>query len=378
MPVEYFQPNTNVNMLDELYKGQTQRLDVDKRERDAAYEGEDRQNAQQKRIAQLLAREVSALDTEEKWNQFGPGVAEKYKIPFAGWEGGTTRQRVLDMGAEMDPQLLSIKDKSADKSSSLFGNSFEGRAREILATQAQSPGTYPQEVIDQAVAYLQRPRFAPQGAYPVVASVPGVSPQQAPVSTTPLAPPSGGQRVGSSVVGSPLEKQLPAKQATDNAKLSADSTHLSEITLGFEDDFSGPSKLMNSEIGQSLKKDYPGISGLIEKNTNIEMPSEKSGMWWESYAGWRNKTRHELFGSALTATEKAAFAEQDINPNMDPKRIKANLARQRALAMNILREVQSGQRAAGYSATPGAQPGAELETAQPNAPPTDEDQWEYN
>jgi hypothetical protein len=54
--------------------------------------------------------------------------------------------------------------------------------------------------------------------------------------------------------------------------------------------------------------------------------------WWADYQRTKNQTRHDLFGSALTATEKAEFDRADINPGMDPTQIRKNLARQQAAA----------------------------------------------
>lgn len=63
MPVEYFQPNTNVNMLDELYKGQTQRLDVQQREFENANAPADRERLIKR---QAFADKAMELDSTLK------------------------------------------------------------------------------------------------------------------------------------------------------------------------------------------------------------------------------------------------------------------------------------------------------------------------
>lgn len=73
-----------------------------------------------------------------------------------------------------------------------------------------------------------------------------------------------------------------------------------------------------------------------------------AAQWWQGYDRFKNVVRNELFGAALTATEKAAFERADINAGMDPKTIEANLARQHEIAQNGLKRKANGLIQSGY------------------------------
>jgi len=58
-------------------------------------------------------------------------------------------------------------------------------------------------------------------------------------------------------------------------------------------------------------------------------PERDAAGWWQGYDRYKNVVRNDLFGSALTATEQAAFEKADINPSMNPELIDRNLKVQR-------------------------------------------------
>lgn len=69
--------------------------------------------------------------------------------------------------------------------------------------------------------------------------------------------------------------------------------------------------------------------------------------WWQGYDRFKNVVRNDLFGSALTTNEQAAFERADINAGMTPEQIRKNLATQQAIAENGLKRkanalIQSG------------------------------------
>lgn len=78
--------------------------------------------------------------------------------------------------------------------------------------------------------------------------------------------------------------------------------------------------------------------------------------WWSDYAQKRNVVRNKLFGSALTAQEKAEFEKADITPGMTPDAIQKVLARQQAAALGAARKL------AAYHVKTGRDP-AEIEAA---------------
>jgi hypothetical protein len=70
--------------------------------------------------------------------------------------------------------------------------------------------------------------------------------------------------------------------------------------------------------------------------------------WWQGYDRYKNVVRNDLFGSALTRPEQAAFEQADINPGMDPKQIEKNLATQKLIVKNGLIRKANAAITAGY------------------------------
>jgi hypothetical protein len=120
----------------------------------------------------------------------------------------------------------------------------------------------------------------------------------------------------------------------------------------------------------------------IARNTGGDSPRAN---WWQSYQSLKNAVRNEMFGAALTATEKAEFEKSDINPGMSPEAIRANLANQTAIVRRaIVRrgkslaadryntsaiEEATGVSLGGDAAPPAAAgPGAQTAPAAPSAP----------
>lgn len=71
--------------------------------------------------------------------------------------------------------------------------------------------------------------------------------------------------------------------------------------------------------------------------------------WWKNYAEQRNIVRHALFGSALTAVEKAAFDEQTITEGMESKEIKRRLAQQHKIAVRAYNKLKGAYANAGFN-----------------------------
>jgi hypothetical protein len=71
--------------------------------------------------------------------------------------------------------------------------------------------------------------------------------------------------------------------------------------------------------------------------------------WWADVADFDNKVRNSQFGASLTPGEKAEYDKTTINPSMDPKIIRENLARRsRILEQSAMRRV-TGLKAAGWN-----------------------------
>lgn len=90
----------------------------------------------------------------------------------------------------------------------------------------------------------------------------------------------------------------------------------------------------NDQYG-GWKSQAVGETAMLEArnwNSGLFGNNAEAADWWQSYNRYKNVVRNELFGSALTSTEKAAFEAADINPGMTPAAIKANLAAQKKAA----------------------------------------------
>lgn len=94
-------------------------------------------------------------------------------------------------------------------------------------------------------------------------------------------------------------------------------TNLVDLAGGFQDGFAG------NAITGSLENVVGRMGG-----ERFGVTTEGQSDWWQQYDRQKNQVRNELFGSALTPSEQAAFEQADINPRMDPARIRANLKQQ--------------------------------------------------
>jgi len=73
--------------------------------------------------------------------------------------------------------------------------------------------------------------------------------------------------------------------------------------------------------------------------------------WWQDYYMQQNKVRNELFGSALSAGEQAAWAQATANEGMAPSQVNANIERQRDIVTKALERLADTYRAGGYNNT---------------------------
>lgn len=109
----------------------------------------------------------------------------------------------------------------------------------------------------------------------------------------------------------------------------------------------GTPALEVSALFRDFKDDYGGYRvGMIGGMDNMRRRNfgDETGQaqWWQRYDATANVIRNQLFGSALTATEKAAFEAAMINPGMDPGEIKKNLGRQRAIMLRAAARMAGG------------------------------------
>lgn len=128
-----------------------------------------------------------------------------------------------------------------------------------------------------------------------------------------------GQAIGEAVVKGnetgPSGKSLPPNVINKISEVSQTFDEFDGLRNTFQDSFGG------------YGADFAGnAANLIRRNiTNDE---DGQADWWSRYQSQKNVIRNRLFGSALTATEKAEFDKAMISPGMKPDVIKKNLKRQ--------------------------------------------------
>ena len=105
-------------------------------------------------------------------------------------------------------------------------------------------------------------------------------------------------------------------------------TDLNRLNEGWNPEYGGYKSQWWGDFNNWLGRIGVGI-GVGGKNLGA---SEDAALFWQDYQTYKNKVRHDLFGSALTATERAEFDKAVINPGMSPDVIEKNLVRQQELA----------------------------------------------
>lgn len=127
----------------------------------------------------------------------------------------------------------------------------------------------------------------------------------------------------------------------DTEKLAKKGVQLEGVTRygeTFKDEFSGYGRGGDSMMW--IARNLPVLTGPT---------TEGAATWWQDYDRYKNTVRNELFGSALTEAEQRAFESADITPNMDPKQIRANLARQKDATKSALAKTTRALTASGYN-----------------------------
>ena len=134
-------------------------------------------------------------------------------------------------------------------------------------------------------------------------------------------------------------KALPVPTINALAKQSDGVVKQQDLLSNFRDNFVGYKfdTVGRADIALALRSDDPNRLAL--------------GSWWQGYQDHVNRIRNELFGAALTATEKAEFERAMVTPGMSPQVARENLRRQAESALKAYNKVTSGLLASGYSRT---------------------------
>jgi len=108
----------------------------------------------------------------------------------------------------------------------------------------------------------------------------------------------------------------------------------------------------STRMAETFRPEYGGKTILGDlSNTYKRLAGDETGQaqWWQDLDQLQNQTRHTLFGSALTATELAAWNKTSVTPRMDPKQIAANLERRQEIEARAASKLARGYAAGGYN-----------------------------
>lgn len=104
----------------------------------------------------------------------------------------------------------------------------------------------------------------------------------------------------------------------------------------------------------TFRDDYAGntLTGGLENTLQGYFGTGTPGQrdWWANFRQNDNQIRNDLFGSALTATEKAAYEATTISERMAPAEIRRNLQRRAAIIKRALARQQNFLKKNGYDA----------------------------
>lgn len=128
----------------------------------------------------------------------------------------------------------------------------------------------------------------------------------------------------------------------DITKLSEEGGKFADVSRfkdTFKDDYAGYGAEAIGRAAMAIGRNAPGM---VPENV------KQAAQWWQGYDRFKNVVRNDLFGSALTATEKAAFERSDVNPGMDKETIRANLNMQQMIARNGIKRKAKALITAGY------------------------------
>lgn len=142
---------------------------------------------------------------------------------------------------------------------------------------------------------------------------------------TSLEPIPGGPAVQGKALPGPAIKEL------GGAGASYENTQRLQNT--FKDDFGG--KVILGDMSNTMGRIFGDETGQAQ--------------WWQDMEMQQNQTRHELFGSALTKTELAAWEKTAVTPNMDAKQIRQNLSRRSEIEARAASKLARAYQAAGYN-----------------------------
>jgi len=139
-----------------------------------------------------------------------------------------------------------------------------------------------------------------------------------------------------------------AEKAKDGKPINfGDSTKLADRATGVD-------KLVG--LYDTFKPEYAGYGTNAVGEVAVFAAGKQSDensvalyQWWQNYQNNVNKVRNDLFGSALTAPEKAEFEKAMVTKGMDSAQAQANLRRQAEEASKAYDKLEKVLRVGGFS-----------------------------
>ncbi len=125
----------------------------------------------------------------------------------------------------------------------------------------------------------------------------------------------GGRQVVQGATPQPRTRDPNQKIIGDIGKAGTNVETMTRLSESFQDRYGG--RPLTGELSNMVGRTFGDDTGQAQ--------------WWQDYQSYMNQIRNQLFGSALTATEKNEFIKAQVTPGMAPGEIKKNLSRQREL-----------------------------------------------
>lgn len=241
------------------------------------------------------------------------------------------QQRAAELQAKLDDAAASRAEKiAAQKELAQMQAEMRREAlqqQQTFAREQAEANRAGRADLARLVAGLRTP---PQGPQPqLLNSEQGVFQIGRDGQAVPVVGPDGKPLAGKAPVGKALPTPV-AKELTKRAE-AADATK--RFAESFKDQFGNKTVLGDwDNTGKRIFGDNTG-----------------QAQWWQDYAFHRNQIRNELFGSALTASEKTEWEKADIGPRMDAAEIKKNLDRRAKIEERALNRQIRANQAAGYN-----------------------------
>lgn len=141
------------------------------------------------------------------------------------------------------------------------------------------------------------------------------------------------------IPGGPAERGIMGNSLPQNAFEKADGyvsqyTTLANALDTFQDDFGG------NILG--------GLENTAQAYSPVPVGTPGQSEWWSGFKALDNQIRNDLFGSALTPTEKRAYSDTTIEPGMNPEKIRENLKRRLGIIEGALQRRREFYIANGY------------------------------